>query len=488
MFLIIKEVAMREIVESALLAAKRAGASYADVRIVQREEESISTKNGAADAIRRNESKGFGVRVIANGGWGFSSSFISTPEEAEKVANEAVQIALASSKTKIADAKIAKVEIYQDKVPQPVKINPFDVPLSKKIAILLEADKIMNIQGIIVRKGSMNFSKEWKTFASSEGAYIEQERIVSGAGISAVATDGKEIQVRSYPTSFGGDFQRKGFELIEEMDLVSHAEETAKQAVALLSAKQCPSGKMDIILKGAQLALQVHESMGHPAELDRVLGEEASFAGTSFLTPEKLGTFRYGSDVVNITADATIPEALGGFAYDDEGVKAKRIYLVKNGIFVGYLNSRETSAKLNLEPMGAMRAENWNRMPIIRMTSINLEPGDKTLDELIKGVDYGILMDINKSWSIDQNRLNFQFGAEMGWEIKNGKIQGIVKNPSYTGITYEFWRSCDGIANKDFWHVWGVPNCGKGEPEQVMQVSHGVAPARFRNVQVGVLK
>jgi len=479
---------MHEIVESALLAAKRAGASYADVRVIQREEEDISTKNGAADAIKHAESKGFGVRVIANGGWGFSSSFTADPVEAERIANEAVQIALASSKTKIEDAKITDIEMYQDRVPQSVKIDPFKVPLSKKITILLEADKIMNIKGIILRKGSMHFSKEWKTFASSEGAYIEQERIVAGAGISAIATNGKEMQIRSYPSSFGGDYQRKGFEFVEEMDLVSNAEKIAKQAVQLLSAKQCPSGKMDIILKDSQLALQVHESMGHPAELDRVLGEEASFAGTSFLTPEKLGTFRYGSDIVNITADATIPEALGGFAYDDEGVKAKRVYLVKNGIFVGYLNSRETSAKLNLEPMGAMRAENWNKMPIIRMTSINLEPGDKTLDELVKGVNYGILMDTNKSWSIDQNRLNFQFGAEVGWEIKNGKIQEMVKNPTYTGITYEFWRSCDGIANKDFWHVWGVPNCGKGEPEQVMQVSHGTAPARFRNVQVGVLK
>lgn len=479
---------MQEIVESALFAAKRAGASYVDIRSIQREEEDITTKNGAVDAIKHTGSKGFGVRVIANGGWGFSSSFIATPEEGERVANEAVQIALASSKTKLEDAKMSDSKVYQDRVPQPVKIDPFEMPITKKIMILLEADKAMNVQGIVVRKGSMHFSKEWKTFASSEGAYIEQERIVSGAGISVVATDGKEMQVRSYPNSFGGDYQRKGFEFIEEMDLVSHGKEIAEQSIKLLSAKQCPSGTMDIVLGSPQMALQIHESVGHPTELDRVLGEEASFAGTSFLTTDKLGTFKYGSDIVNITADATIPRALGGFAYDDEGVKAKRVYLVKNGIFVGYLNSRETAAKLNLEVMGAMRADNWNKMPIIRMTSINLEPGDKTFDELIKGIDHGVLMGTNKSWSIDQNRLNFQFGTEIGWEIKNGKIQEMVKNPTYTGITYEFWRKCDGIANKDFWHVWGVPNCGKGEPVQVMQVSHGTAPARFRDIQVGVLK
>ncbi len=479
---------MRDIIESALLSAKRAGATYADVRILEREVEEISTKNGSVDALKRSFTKGFGVRVIANGAWGFASSFRLTTDEAEKVAEEAVMIAKASSLTKIEDVSLAPVEIFQDTVKQKIEIDPFSVPMSEKISILLESDKIMNIQGVIVRKGNMYFSKEWKTFASTEGAYIEQERIVSGAGISAIATNGKEIQIRSYPSSFGGDYQRKGFELVKNADFLKNAERVAREAVALLSAKPCPSGVMDIVLGGSQLALQVHESAGHPTELDRVLGEEASFAGMSFLTPDKLGKFRYGSDIVNITADATIPEALGGFAYDDEGVKAKRIYLVKNGIFVGYLNSRETAKKLKLEPMGAMRAQSWNFMPIIRMTSVNLEPGDKTLDELIAGIDHGVYMDTNRSWSIDQNRLNFQFGTEIGWEIKNGKIQDMVKNPTYTGITYEFWRSCDGIANKDFWHVWGVPNCGKGEPMQVMQVSHGVSPARFRNVKVGVLK
>ncbi len=479
---------MRDIVESALLSAKRAGATYADVRILEREVEEISTKNGSVDTLKHSRTKGFGIRVIANGAWGFSSSFLLTTDEAERVAEESVAIAKASSLTKIEDVSLAPIEIFQDTVSQKVEIDPFSVPIPEKISILLESDKLMAIPGIIVRKGNMYFSKEWKTFASSEGAFIEQERIVSGAGISAIATNGKEIQVRSYPSSFGGDYQRKGFELVKSADFLKNAERVAKEAVALLSAKPCPTGVMDIVLGGSQLALQVHESAGHPTELDRVLGEEASFAGMSFLTPDKLGNFRYGSDIVNITADATIPEALGGFAYDDEGVKAKRIYLVKNGIFVGYLNSRETAKKLKLEPMGAMRAQSWNFMPIIRMTSVNLEPGDKTFDELIAGIDHGIFMDTNKSWSIDQNRLNFQFGTEIGWEIKNGKIQDMVKNPTYTGITYEFWRSCDAIANKDFWHVWGVPNCGKGEPMQTMQVSHGVAPARFRNVKVGVLK
>ncbi len=479
---------MQRIIEEALIAAKKFGASYADVRVVDRAEEEISTKNGSVDGIKSSTSKGLGIRVISDGAWGFSSSFILNEAEASRVAEEAVNIAKASAKTKIEDVTLGEIEIYQDRVEEQIKVDPFSVPINKKISILLDADKLMNVQGIILRRGGMFFSKEWKTFASSEGAYLELERVISSAGITAVATDGKDVQTRNYPASFGGDFQRKGFEFIEEVKLHESAERISQEAVQLLSAKPCPSGKMDIILESSQLALQIHESCGHPTELDRVLGEEASFAGTSFLTPEKLGRFKYGSDIVNIVADATAPFAIGGFAYDDEGVKAKKIYLVKNGEFVGYLNSRETSKKLSLAPMGAMRAEGWNRAPIIRMTSINLEPGDKTFEELVSGIDNGVLMATNKSWSIDQKRLNFQFGTEIGWEIKNGKVQDMVKNPTYSGIAYEFWRSCDGIGNKDYFHIWGVPNCGKGEPMQVMQVSHGASYARFRNIQVGVLQ
>ena len=479
---------MQRIIEEALIAAKKFGASYADVRVIDRTEEEISTKNGSVDGIKSSSSKGFGIRVIADGAWGFSSSFVLTDEEISRVAEEAVDIAKASAKTKIEDVTLSKIEIYQDRVEEQVKIDPFSVPITKKISILLDADKLMNLQGIILRRGGMYFSKEWKTFASSEGAYLELERVISNAGISAIATDGKDVQTRSYPSSFGGDYQRKGFEFIEEVKLLENAWRIANEAIQLLSAKPCPSGKMDIILESSQLALQIHESCGHPTELDRVLGEEASFAGTSFLTPDKLGKFKYGSDIVNIVADATAPFAIGGFAYDDEGIKAKKIYLVKNGEFVGYLNSRETSKKLRLEPMGAMRAESWNRAPIIRMTSINLEPGDKAFEELVSGIDNGVLMATNKSWSIDQKRLNFQFGTEIGWEIRNGKLQDMVKNPTYSGITYEFWRNCDGIGNKDYYHIWGLPNCGKGEPMQVMQVSHGASYGRFRNVQVGVLR
>ncbi len=479
---------MQKIIEKVLSTAEKSNVSYADVRVIDRTEEDITVSNGDVEGIKNTHSKGFGVRVIVDGAWGFASSFSLSDESAVKITQEAIAIAKASARTKIEDAKLANIEIFQDRVHQHVRVDPFSIPLDKKISNLLDIDKLMERNGVILRKSSMHFSKEWKTFASSEGAYIEQERIVSGAGVSSMATNGKEIQIRSYPASFGGDYQRKGYELIEEIHLAESAERVSSEAVQLLSAMQAPSGKMDLVIGSSQLALQIHESVGHPSELDRVLGEEASFAGTSFLTPEKLNNFQFGSEFVNIVADATVPYGLGGFAYDDEGVKAQRVYLVKNGIFVGYLNSRETSAKLNLHPMGAMRADNWNRMPIIRMTSINLEPGNMTLEELISGVKYGLYIDSNRSWSIDQKRLNFQFGTEIGWLIKDGKLQDMVKNPTYSGITYEFWRSLDGVANEEHYHVWGLPNCGKGEPMQVMEVSHGASVGRFRNVQVGVQK
>ncbi|MBT9160737.1 MAG: Metalloprotease TldD [Dehalococcoidia bacterium] len=262
----------------------------------------------------------------------------------------------------------------------------------------------------------------------------------------------------------------------------------ASQAVELLAAPQCPSRVTTLIIDGSQLALQVHESCGHPIELDRVFGTEASYAGTSFLTPEKLGNFRYGSDVVNIVADATVPGGLGTFGFDDEGVAAQRIPIVKDGIFVGYLTSRETAARLDQQSNGTMRASGWNRIPLVRMTNINLEPGGWRFENLIADTDEGIYIETNRSWSIDDKRLNFQFGTEIGWEIKNGKLGGIIKNPTYTGITPQFWGSCDAVCDKAHWRMWGTPNCGKGEPSQMMHVGHGTAPARFREIRVGVMK
>jgi TldD protein len=306
----------------------------------------------------------------------------------------------------------------------------------------------------------------------------------------AYAFAGTEIQKRSYPNSFGGQWQNKGYELIDELKLVENARRIGEEAVALHSAEQCPQGVFDIILESSQLGLQIHESIGHPIELDRVLGMEANFAGTSFLTLEKLRTLKYGSELVNVVADARQEHGpgLGTFAFDDEGVSAQCTPIISNGLFTGYLSSRETASLIGLQRSGGtLRAESWNRLPIIRMTNISILPGEKplTLEQLIASTDHAILFQTNRSWSIDDKRYNFQFGTEIGWEIKNGKRVRMLKNPSYSGITTEFWNSMDAICSRDEWTLWGTPNCGKGQPQQVMGTGHGAAPARFRGVRVG---
>jgi TldD protein len=351
---------------------------------------------------------------------------------------------------------------------------------------------------VTVATSSLAFWRESKTFANTEGAFIEQEIIESGGGIEAMAVDQEksEVQKRSYPNAFGRDQRTQGWEAIVGMDLPGNAQRVGEEAVALLSADQCPSTTTTLILGATQLALQVHESCGHPIELDRVFGTEASYAGTSFLTPDTYGTFRYGSDIVSLTADATIPGALGTFGWDDEGVPAQRVPIVREGIFVGYLTSRETTQQLRdiagdrapERSGGAMRADGWNRTPIIRMTNVSLEPGEWEFEDLVVDTDDGIYMELNKSWSIDDKRLNFQFGTEMAYEIKNGKMDRMLKNATYTGITPQFWASCDAICNENHWQVWGTPNCGKGQPGQVAHTGHGAAPARFRNVQIGLMK
>ena len=359
----------------------------------------------------------------------------------------------------------------------------------KKLKVLLAADAAMaRVRGVRTREGSMRFWRIEQHFASTEGHAIDQRVVHSGAGVTATATAPGEAQTRSWPSGHGGQFMARGYELVEELGLADHAEATAEEAVALLSAKPCPAGETTLIIGGSQVALQVHESCGHPTELDRALGTEANFAGTSFMTPDQLGRLQYGSELVTIVADATqegSPGGLGTFGFDDEGVHAQRADLVRKGRFVGYLTGREYAAELGLASMGAMRADGPLRLPLVRMTNINLLPGETPLEEMIAETDEGVLMATNRSWSIDDRRLNFQFGCEAAWEIKNGKRGALLKNPVYTGITPQFWGSCDAIGPAGEWTLWGVPNCGKGQPMQTARVGHGAAPARFRDVQVG---
>jgi len=469
-----------------VLEGIRKTVDYADARLMTTRSERLKVKNGSVDSISDTTSRGFGIRVIVDGCWGFSSSSTLSEEEATRVAQEAIEIARATKLLKKWDVDLseeeAKVDTYRTKI---VK-DPFAVSLDDKIKVLLEADKIMRRNPAIkVAEGSLGFHKIDKIFLSTEGSDIEQTIYESGGGISATALSNGDIQRRSYPNSWG-DYMCRGFEFIEEMRLPEFAEQTAEEAAGLLKAPDCPTGEIDIIIGGSQLALQIHESCGHPTELDRVFGTEASFAGTSFLTVEKMGNFTYGSEQVSIYQDATAEGGLGTFGYDDEGVPAQRTPVVKDGLFVGYLTSRETASKLKQKSNACMRADSWSRIPLIRMTNINLEPGEWEYEDLIKDTKDGLLIDSNKSWSIDDKRLNFQFGTQVAWRIKDGKLAGMVKNAVYTGITPEFWASCDAVCSRKHWHIWGIPNCGKGEPMQVAHVAHGAAPSRFRKVRVGV--
>ena len=480
---------MKELTDRALSLATVKGATYADIRIVRRTSRAITVKNGEVASLESYTTEGFGVRVVVDGAWGFASSARMEPREVDAITARAVQIAKASALFKLESVNLGEPVTHVATYRTPVKIDPFSVPLEKTLELLLAADAAMRaVKGIVVAESSAAFIREEKVFANSEGAYIAQEIVETGGGLEALAVGNDDVQKRSYPNSFGRHQGTAGYELLEAMDLVGNAPRVAEEAVMLLTAPPCPSGITTIILDATQLALQVHESCGHPIELDRVMGMEAAYAGTSFLTLDKLGTFRYGSPIVNITADATIPSGLGTFGYDDEGVEAQRTPIVREGIFVGYLTSRETAAKLGQRSNGTMRADGWNRIPIIRMTNINLEPGEWEFEDLIADTDDGIYMEMNKSWSIDDKRLNFQFGTEVAYQVKNGKMGQLYKNATYTGITPQFWAGCDAICNRNHWNVWGTPNCGKGQPPQVAHVGHGTAPARFRNVQVGVMK
>ena len=480
---------MRDLINNILDLAKLKGVDYADIRIVHRQNEEIEVKNGNVEALIRNEDFGFGIRVFVQDAWGFACSSKVNKREMETVFGKALEIAEASSKVKRKEVFFSTLSPVVDQYKTKISIDPFDISIEKKLNLLLTSDEIIRRnKKIKISEAFLGSYKTEKTFASTEGSYIEQEIVECGAGISATAIDGGEVHVRSYPNSFGGNFATKGYEWIEELGLQDQAERVAEEATQLLTAKPCPSKFTTLILGSSQLALQIHESIGHPIELDRILGTEASYAGTSFLKPDMVGQFRYGSDLVNVVADATYPGGLGTFGYDDEGIKAQRVSIISHGILVNLLTSRETAHHLGKESNGTMRADGWNRIPLIRMTNINLEPGEWTLEGMIADTEEGLFLTTNRSWSIDDKRINFQFGTEIGWEIKHGKLGEMVKNPTYTGITPKFWNSCDAIANRDQWQMWGTPNCGKGEPGQVAHVGHGAAPARFRNVQVGVMK
>ena len=479
---------MKDLARSALDAVARRGVTYADARALEIREREITTKNGKAGHVSSSESVGIGIRVLAFGGWGFAATDDLTRGGIESAAALALEIARAGAAARKQEVVLAPERKYEATWVSPFRIDPFSIPVDRTLGVLLAVDaELRRHPGVSLAEASMHFERRRQVFASTLGSLIDQTRCLTGAGFAALSYKDGEIQRRSYPNSFGGQYQLKGYELVEELRLLENAPRVAEEAVALHSADQCPEGEADLILDSSQVGLQIHESIGHPIELDRVLGSEANYAGMSFLTPDQLGRLRYGSEIVNVVCDARLEHGpgLGTFAFDDEGVPAQATDIIRGGRFVGYMTSRETAAAVGqARSNGCMRADGWARLPLIRMTNVSLLPGEQPLEEVF-GADHAIYMETNRSWSIDDKRYNFQFGCEIGWEMRHGKRVRMLKNPSYSGISTEFWNACVAIAGPQHWTLWGVPNCGKGQPEQMMGTGHGASPARFRKIKIG---
>jgi TldD protein len=471
----------------AVEAARRAGAEYADARVGTDEHESLTVRNEEMEGVDRSTSMGLGVRVLVAGRWGFASTARLEDPEVVRAAELAVRIARAAAVLPGDAVRLAPVEPAVASWRTPVVEDPFEVPIEEKVALLMEATRRMRgLPDVTFAEGFLDAFRRSTWFASSDGAAIDQVVTHSGGGIQATAVGDGDVQHRSYPNSFRGQMQSAGFEVVRKLRLVEEAERIGLEAVELLAAPECPSEVTTVVLDANQLALQIHESIGHPIELDRVLGMEQAYAGGSFLTPSDVGSLRYGSDLVSITADATLGAGLGTFGFDDEGVPAQRIPVIVDGTLQNFLTNRETAPAVGTSSNGTARADGWSHLPLIRMTNVSIEPGEGTLADIIGDTSEGLFLSTNTSWSIDDRRINFQFGCEQARRIRGGHLGELYKNPNYTGITPEFWGSCNAVGGREDWAVYGTPNCGKGQPGQTARVGHGASPARFRDVQVGV--
>jgi TldD protein len=472
-----------DLAETAVQAALDAGAHYADARVTVRRYESMSAHNGDIEDLTQDESAGIGVRALIGSSWGFFAVPDPGTSGARQAGTQAARIAQASTLVPGAPLSLADVDVRQDDWASPCQIDPLTVPLSEKGDLLVGVTQTMREHGAGIALATYDVWDTRKWFVSSEGHRIAQHIRECGAGMNATAVGPDETQRRSYP-SVRGQFGTAGWELVRSLDLPANAARIAEEARALLTAPQCPPIETDLILGSEQMALQIHESVGHATELDRILGWEAAFAGTSWLDLAHLGTLQFGSELMTITADPTLPGALGSFGYDDEGTPAHPVDIIRDGIWVGALSGRDSAALAGVPCGGSMRADGFNRMPMVRMTNIGLLPGQHSLDDIVAATDDGIYMENNRSWSIDDRRLDFQFGCEIGWEVKNGTRGRMLRNPTYTGISPKFWGSMDMLGNDLVY--WGTPNCGKGQPMQIGHTGHPAVAARFRGVRVGV--
>ena len=466
----------------------RLNCEYADFRYVEMTRERIRTKDGIPEDVKESTSRGVGFRVLKNGTFGFSSTGEVSEKSLAAHLERAFRMAAEFSKIRHAEVKLVPAKPVKQRWSSPVGKDPWSLPLKEKISPQIEAEKrLKSFDGVDSASGFLDFTRKKIIFASKEGSWIEQWLYRTGGWIFGETWVGSEKIKRSWPGP-SGVYRSLGYEAIEGMKFWDESERIGKELVELRKSPPAPTGTFDLILKGSILALQIHETFGHASESDRVYGYEDNFGGRTFLNPGLLGGFPVASPVVNLVSDAGWKggPGAGSFAFDDEGVPARPAEIVRNGIFTGYLTSRETAAFLNQPvPSANMVAQDWSHYPLIRMTNTNLLPGKGTLREMIADTQEGFLLDNESSWSIDEMRLDFQIGAEAGYSIKRGKIAGLVRAPFYHGNTLDFWRSCDRVAGKREWSFWGFADCGKGGPYQEAFTGHGLSPARFRRIPLG---
>ena len=462
------------------------GADYADCRYVEIENESLSFSDGSPESVTSSFDKGFGVRIIKNGAWGFFASSNLTEKEAVRAAEKAVEIGKASSMIIQEQVALTPVKTYAEDYVSNFKTDPFTIDLKEKIGYLENLDSLMaSNEAINTRNSHIDFRKTISYLLTSEGTAVHQKIVHSGVGIElGIAKSRRERATRSFPQN-GGQYESKGYELLSEIDFAQAIPRLADDVIALLAAPDCPSAEMPVLLEGSVVGLVIHELIGHPLELDRVFGSERNFSGTSFATTDQLGKLQYGSSMINVVSNPAHPYGLGSFGFDDEGIKSSPVDLIKKGLLSGYLSSRETAGRIGAKSSGAMRGDSWGNIPLVRMTNINLLPGEKTFDDLLAAAGDGIYMSTISSWSPSDDRSSFEFGCEIAWEIKDGKVGQVFKNPTFSGRTVDFWNSVVAIGDESMWKVWGTPNCGKGQPGQNARTGQGASPILVSNLKVG---
>ncbi|MBL8880287.1 MAG: TldD/PmbA family protein [Phycisphaerales bacterium] len=472
----------RVLADEALSRIRRCGAEYGDVRLLRSTTQVVRGEDGRIAGVSDRVSRGFGVRVLYHGAWGFASSALVHGAEVRRVADLACAIAKASAALVSDPVKLVPEPPHIARVATPFQLNPLEVPLDQRAALLLDSMSVIHAQeGISRSSGRIWMQRDEKFFASTEGARIDFDLLAINAELRATAA----LEGRFASRAFHTPYLRTGYELIRDSDLVSQAERIAAQAVEKAQAPTIDPGKYDLLLDPEHLSLTIHESCGHPSELDRALGYEANYAGTSFLTPDKLGSFRYGSPVVNLIADNTEPGTLAATGYDDDGVECQRWHIVREGVFSGYCTNREVAGKIGeTRSRGSCRADSWANVPIVRIANVGLAPGDGRLDDMIADIRRGILIEGHDSFSIDQKRYNFQFGGDAFWMIENGKRTHMLRDVIYAGITPEFWSRCDAVADAMHRRTYGFITCGKGQPGQSGWMTHAASHARFRDIDV----